>query len=86
MFNPYKSGEAQRSGTRRCNPARGQMKSGESDCTHELASDVWREEGGGRKRKKEEGRGRRKKDVLLKSNNPHLAGGEKHDNTMWDET
>ena len=46
------------------------MKSGESHCTHELASDVRRG------RKKEEGG--RKEDVLIKSNNPHLAGGEKH--------
>ena len=46
------------------------MKSGESHCNHELASDVGR--GGGKRMKK------KKKDVLIKSNNPHLAGGEKH--------
>ena len=60
------------------------MKSGESHCNHEPASDVQRGDRlssasltasdvwqGGKRRKKE------KKDILIKSNNPHLAGGEK---------
>ena len=48
------------------------MKSGESHCTHEVASDVWREEEGRRRKRKK----RKRKAVLIKSNNT-LAGGEK---------
>ena len=51
------------------------MKSGESHCTDELASDVW--QGGGGMKKRRRRRRRRRKDILIKSNNPHLAGGEK---------
>ena len=58
------------------------MKSGETHCTHELASEVRQGGGGGRRRKRRKTRKRRKrrkrrKDVLIKSNNPHLTGVEK---------
>ena len=46
------------------------MNSGESHCTHELASDVWREGRQGR------GRGEGGRHDIQKSNNPHLARGE----------
>ena len=54
------------------------MRSGEAHCDQELADEVRR----GRRRKKEEEEGRRKKEgrrsaTNIKSNNPHLAGGEK---------
>ena len=44
------------------------MKSGESHCTHELASDV--RQGGGRrkKRRRRKRKRKRRKDVLIKSN------------------
>ena len=52
------------------------MKSGEAHCDQELADEIRR--GGGRTRKDEE-RGElvvRSRESDVKSNNPHLAGGE----------
>ena len=49
------------------------------NCDHELAAEVRRrkdEEGGGRRRE-EEGGGRRRSKADIKSNSPHLTGGEK---------
>ena len=93
ILDSYKSGEAhrydrtakvrrawRRSGTGTCNPARRQMKSGETHCTHELASEFRRRGRGrreGKRKKRKRKRKRKRKDVLIKSNNPHLAGGEK---------
>ena len=80
-------------GPQRSDPC--QLKFGELHCDQELADEIRRgggrtrkdeegrdgEEGG--RRKDEEGRGRRtsarSSTSDIKSNNPHLAGGEKHD-------
>ena len=61
------------------------MRSGEAHCDQELADEVRRgegrrkeKEGEGRRRKEKEGEGRRSRASDIKSNNSHLAGGEKH--------
>ena len=60
------------------------MKSGETHCTHELASEFQRG-GGGRGRREGKRKKRKRKDVLIKSNNPHLAGGEKGHHIVIDK-
>ena len=60
------------------------MRSGEAPCDQELADEIRRgrrrkkeEEEGRRRREKEEGGRRRSRASDIKSNNRHLAGGEK---------
>ena len=46
----------------------------------EVEAEVVEEEEVAEEEKEEEGGGRRRRTILIKSNNPHLAGGEKSQN------
>ena len=66
------------------------LRSGARSWGPAVPTEIWspqlgrKEEGGGRRRKEEEGGGRRKEEevTLIKSRDPYLAGGEKHDFLM----